>query len=113
MRKLFFSVLLGTMSLSMFAQSQTVWYVKQTTPTIHHFLLKTFLFSAFAVEKNIIPLHSVKFKWRFAMYCYQKLETFCVTKKINRCSQACGFAIWLHGSSNTLMTDDIKSAILF
>ena len=26
------------------------------TPTIHHFLLKTFLFSAFAVEKNIVPL---------------------------------------------------------
>jgi len=29
-------------------------------PTIHHFLLKTFLFSAFAVEKNIIPLQPVK-----------------------------------------------------
>ena len=104
---------------TIFANAQTTRYVVEngtgnTKKLIHHFLLKTFLFSAFAVEKNIVPLHSVKFKWRFAMYYYQKLGTFeSISEKNNERSQECGQAYWIYGFPNTLITDKVKSAILF
>jgi len=77
-------------------------------PTIHRFLLKTFLFSAFAVEKNVISLQLglislvvLNFAF-FDILLSENLRNFRInTLTGDECSRKGGF-VWVYGCSQDL-----------